>query len=252
MADNALQGEVIGLVWDGTGYGTDGTSWGGECLVGGYAGFTRLGSLRPIPLVGGDAVTKEPLRVACALLREAGLDTARFADAALYEKMLQSGLNCPLSSGMGRLFDGVSAILGLKERCSYEGQGAVLLEAAAAADEGRYPVSFTGEGELERFDWREMIRAIAQERSAGTDRGVIAARFHNTLLDMAVRSCLHAREISGLERVVLSGGSFQNLYLMRRLPAALEKEGFTVYHHRRVSPNDEGLSLGQLMVANSK
>ena len=252
MADNALAGEVIGLVWDGVGYGTDGTSWGGECLVGGYAGFERLGSLRPIPLVGGDAVTKEPLRVAYALLREAGADTARFEDAALYEKMLRGALNCPLSSGMGRLFDGVSAILGIRERCSYEGQGAVLLEAAAAEDAGRYPVSFTEEGALVRFDWRDMIRAICAEQAAGTDRGTIAARFHNTLVDMAVRECLHAREISGLTRIVLSGGSFQNLYLMRRLPAALEKEGFTVYHHRRVSPNDEGLSLGQILIAKAR
>ena len=250
MADNALSGEVVGLVWDGTGYGTDGTSWGGECLVGGYADFRRLGSLLPIPLIGGDAVTKEPLRVAYALLRAAGERTDGIADAAVYEKILQSGLNCPLSTGMGRLFDGVSALLGVKERCSYEGQGAVLLEAAAMADEGRFPVSFSEEGELARFDWREMICEIVRQQKAGTERGALAARFMNTLVDMAVRQCLRAREISGLERVVLSGGSFQNRYLMRRLPAALEKEGFAVYRHRRVSPNDEGLSLGQILIAN--
>ena len=251
MADNALSGETIGLVWDGTGYGTDGTSWGGECLVGGYEDFRRVGSIRPIPLIGGDLVTKEPLRVAWMLRRDAALP-AEDENAALYETMLQNGLNCPLSSGMGRLFDGVSAMLGVKTRCSYEGQGAVLLEAAAAADEGLYPLAWEEEAGLLRFDWRGMIRAIAREQSRGVDRGVIAARFMNTLLAMAVYQCRRARELSGLRRVVLSGGSFQNIYMMHRLPAALENEGFTVYHHRRVSPNDEGVSLGQLMIARAR
>ena len=248
MADNALSGEVIGLVWDGTGYGTDGTTWGGECLVGGYDGFSRVGSIRPIPLVGGDLVTKEPLRVAWALRRDAGLPTEE-ENGALYETMLQSGLNCPLSSGMGRLFDGVSAMIGVKTRCSYEGQGAILLEAAATDDDGLYPIAWEEENGLLRFDWRESIRAIADDQSRGTDRGVIAARFMNTLADMGVRQCIRAREQSGLERVVLSGGSFQNMYMMHRLPEALRRAGFTVYHHRRVSTNDEGISLGQLLVA---
>ena len=248
MADNALSGEVIGLVWDGTGYGTDGTTWGGECLVGGYNGFSRVGSIRPIPLVGGDLVTKEPLRVAWALRRDAGLPTEE-ENGALYETMLQSGLNCPLSSGMGRLFDGVSAMIGVKTRCSYEGQGAILLEAAATDDDGLYPIAWEEENGLLRFDWRESIRAVRSDLDRGTDRGVIAARFMNALVDMGVRQCVRAREQSGLERVVLSGGSFQNMYMMHRLPEALRRAGFTVYHHRRVSTNDEGISLGQLLVA---
>ena len=252
MADNALSGDVIALVWDGTGLGTDGTSWGAECLVGGYRAFCRVGSIREIPLVGGDAVTKDPMRVAWALLRASGESTRRFRDSAAWEFMLSNGLNCPLSSGMGRLFDGVSALLGIKEVCSYEGQGAVLLEAAAVEDEGVYPVSFEEEGGLARFDWRGMIRRIVREQSDGVGSGVIAARFMNTLVDMAVSQCLYAREQSGLRRVVLSGGSFQNMYMLRRLCPALEKEGFAVYRHRRVSPNDEGLSLGQLMVAKAQ
>ena len=165
------------------------------------------------------------------------------------ETMLQNGLNCPLSSGMGRLFDGVSAMIGVKTRCSYEGQGAILLEAAAAADDGLYPVAWEEENRLLRFDWRGMIRAIDADQRNGIDCGVIAARFLNTLVDMGVRQCVRARERSGLERVVLSGGSFQNMILMHRLPAALTRAGFAVYHHRRVSANDEGISLGQLMVA---
>ena len=249
MADNALSGKVIGLVWDGTGYGTDGTTWGGECLVGGYDGFARVGSIRPIPLVGGDLVTKEPLRVAWALGHDAGEKIPEGENEAVWEKMLAGGLNCPPSSGMGRLFDGVSAMLGIKTRCSYEGQGAILLEAAAADDDGLYPIAWEEENGLLRFDWRESIRAIRAELARGTDRGVIAARFMNTLVETGVRQCVFARERSGLERVVLSGGSFQNRYMMHRLPAALEDKGFAVYHHRRVSTNDEGISLGQLMIA---
>lgn len=249
MADNALSGETIGLIWDGTGYGTDGTVWGGECLAGGYEGFRRLGSILPIPLIGGDAVTKDPMRVAYALRRAAGLPTDGDEAAESYEKMLRSALNCPLSSGMGRLFDGVSAMLGIREHCSYEGQGAVMLEATAGTDGGLYPVVFTEEDGILRFDWREMIRAIAAEQDAGTDKATIAARFMNTLTQAAVGQCLAARDMTGLDRVVLSGGTFQNMYLMHRLPGKLEERGFRVFHHRRVSANDEGIALGQLMIA---
>ena len=129
----------------------------------------------------------------------------------------------------------------------YEGQGAVLLEAAAGEDAGVYPVAL--EGSPLRFDWREMIRGIVRERDSGADVGLIAARFHNTLIEMAVRQCLAAREASGIDTAALSGGSFQNMLLMTRLPRRLEAEGFRVLRHRRVSCNDEGLSLGQLMIA---
>ena len=247
MADNGVEKKIIGLVWDGTGLGTDGTVWGGECLIGDFAGFERFGSIRPIPLPGGDRATEETDRVAFALLQAAGEETGEIEHAALYGQMLSAKLNCPLSSGMGRLFDGAAAILGLKTRCTYEGQGAVLLEAAAAADDGVYPVIL--EGTPLRFDWREMIRAMVRDRNNGVETGRIAARFHNTLIEMAVRQCLAAREASGIETVALSGGSFQNMVLMHRLPKRLEAEGFRVLRHRRVSPNDEGLSLGQLMIA---
>ena len=247
MADNNVDEKVIGLVWDGTGLGTDGTVWGGECMIGDYTGFERFGSLRPIPLIGGDRATEETDRVAFALLRDAGCDTGEIPNAELYGKMLDAGFNCPLSSGMGRLFDGVAAILGVKTRCSYEGQGAILLEAAATEDDGSYPVALAGEPL--RFDWREMIAAVVEDRDAGVETGRIAARFHNTLIEMAVRQCLAAREASGIDTAALSGGSFQNMLLMTRLPRRLEAEGFRVLRHRRVSCNDEGLSLGQLMIA---
>ena len=248
MADNRLTGEAIGLVWDGTGYGTDGTSWGAECLAGGYSGFERLGSIRPIPLIGGDRAVKESFRVAYALLSAAGCGADGIESADALRAQLEAGLNCPLSSGMGRLFDGIAAIIGIKERCSYEGQGAVLLEAAAERGiDARYTVTL--EGEPLRFDWREMIREIVRDKSLGVPAGVVAAKFMNTLIDVGTAQCRYAWEKTGLTHIVLSGGSFQNMYIMRRLPARLRGEGFEVYHHSRVSANDEGLSLGQLMIA---
>lgn len=252
MADNGLTGDCIGLVWDGAGYGSDGTIWGGECLIGGYRGFARFASLRPIPLVGGDRAVKELDRVAFALLREAGCDTGEIPDAARYEAVLAAGLNCPVSSGMGRLFDGVAALLGVKTLASYEGQGAVLLEAAADEGEtGRWALAFE-EGSPLRYDWRGMIRALVAERDAGTEPSLLTARFLNTLLDLAVALCRRAAETSGLRDVVLSGGSFQNRYLMERLPGMLRGAGLRPHVHGRVSCNDEGLSLGQLMIAEAR
>ena len=188
--------------------------------------------------------------MAFALLREAGCDTGGIENAPFYEKMLAAGLNCPLSSGMGRLFDGVAAILGIKRLASYEGQGAVLLEAAAETDEGRFPVVL--EGKPLRFDWRPMIRALVRERDAGVPVGVQAARFMNTLIDMGVQMALAASRETGLKDVALSGGSFQNQVLLRRLPEALRKAGLRPRIHRRVSCNDEGISLGQLMIGAAK
>lgn len=250
MADNGLEGEVIGLVWDGTGYGPDGTIWGGECLTGGYEAFQRFGHILPLALPSGDRATKEIDRLAFSLLSAAGCDTSSISAAETYRAMLAAGLNCPLSSGMGRLFDGVAAILGIKTRCSYEGQGAILLEAAAKDDGGTYPILLSGCPLV--FDWREMIRAIVRDQQQGMETGIIAARFMNTLVEMAVRMAVAAREDTGLNRVCLSGGSFQNMYIMHQLPDRLRAEGFQVYHHSRVSTNDEGIALGQLMIANAK
>ena len=252
MADNGLEGPCLGLIWDGTGLGTDGTSWGGELLAGDYRDFRRLGSLRPIPLPGGDRAVKEPYRVAFSLLREAGCPVGGVRDAEQLSRLAEAGLNCPLSTGMGRLFDGAAAILGIKERCSYEGQAAILLEASAREDAGFYPPVIEEADGLLRFDWREAVRALAEEKKAGTDAGVLAARFMNTLVEMAAHMAAMAAETSGIHRIVLSGGSFQNQYLMHRLPARLRGLGLEVYHHRRVSCNDEGLALGQLRIASAR
>ena len=256
MADNRLEGPCIGLVWDGTGLGTDGSIWGGECLVGDAAGFTRCGSIRTIPLIGGDRAVKEPYRVAFALLRDSGCDTERIRNASQLERQLDAGLNCPRSSGMGRLFDGIAAILGMKEICNYEGQAAILLEANAGESEETFPVVFSRDAEQEipvlRFDWRPMIRELVDGQNAGEPVSGLAANFMNTLVRMAEEQVKQIASETGVKRVVLSGGSFQNQYLMARLPMLLRQDGLEVYGHRRVSCNDEGRSLGQLMIAEHK
>ena len=253
MADNGLSGTCIGLIWDGTGLGTDGTIWGAECLVGDYAGFERYGSILPIPLIGGDRAVKEPYRVAFALLRAAGCNTEQIRDAERLERQLQAGLNCPVSTGMGRLFDGAAAILGLKEVCSYEGQAAILLEAAAGNCEDRLPFEFSDDSpeKLLRLDWRPMIREMVRRKNRGCPTEELAAAFMNSLIDVAVELASRAAKDTGNRRVVLSGGSFQNQYIMCCLPMQLKAAGLKPYWHRRVSCNDEGLSLGQMMIADA-
>ena len=249
MLDRDLKGPVIGLIWDGTGLGTDGTVWGAECLIGGCARAERFGTILPIPLIGGDRAVKEISRVGFALLRAAGCEeeAAGMPDAPLLEQLLRSGVNCAASSGMGRLFDGAAAILGLRKTVSYEGQGAVLLEETATESSRCYPILMSGSPLT--FDWRPMIRGMAEDKNKGKEVGEIAAAFMNTLVEMAAQMCRAASDVSGLKEIVLSGGSFQNMYLMERLPARLERSGFIVYHHKRLSANDEGISAGQLAVA---
>ena len=251
MADNGLEGDCLGLIWDGTGYGSDGRIWGAEVLAGGYKAFRRVGTMRPVALAGGDAAIDGIWRVGLALLRDSGLDTGRFAAEDGYEtvlKMLQTGTNCPESSGMGRLFDGVAAILGIRRKAGYEGQGAVLLEAAALAGEGgAYPYELCG-GEVLTLDWRPTVRALVSELDGGVEVPVIAARFMNTLIRAAAEQLARLAAETGLDRVALSGGVFQNMYIMGRLPERLRAQGLEVYTHSRVSANDEGISLGQLMI----
>lgn len=251
MADNGLEGEVLGLIWDGTGLGTDGTAWGGELLRGSYSGFERLGSIRPLSMPGGDAAVREIWRLGLAALLEAGESWEGLISeprAPFAAEMVKRRVSCALSSGMGRLFDAACALLGIRQTCSYEGQGAVLLEAAAEEDAGEYETAFYESGGVEVFDWAPMIRGMAAERRAGERTGALAARFMNTLVSMATAQVSAAAGRTGLGRVVLSGGVFQNMYLMERLPARLRSLGLEVFTHSRVSTNDEGLSLGQLRI----
>lgn len=252
MADNALEGPCIGVIWDGTGYGADGTVWGGEFLLGDYSGFRQFGSLRQMRLPGGDRAAKEIWRMGVALLLDAGLDAEEwFPDARVntIKTLLQMGLNCPVCSSMGRLFDGVSAILGIRDAASYEGQGAVLLEAAAIPNDRVYPYQIHEADGVYRADFRGMLRQLCCDKRSGVSIGHMAAAFMNTLICMAAEMCEIIREQTGVNQVVLSGGTFQNLYLLERLLPALRQKGFTAVCHRRVSTNDEGISLGQTAIA---
>lgn len=253
MADNGLETPCIGVIWDGTGYGTDGTMWGGEFLLGDFSGFERRGHLRRMKLPGGDRATKELWRTAIALLLDAGIEAEEFfpeKEVKRIRTMISAGLNCPESSSMGRLFDSVSALLGIKLQSSYEGQGAVLLEAAADENcEVSYPYMLSQEDGRHIVDYRPMIEAICREKRQGEPVAKQAAKFMNTMICMAVELCKIIRTESGVEQVVLSGGTFQNLYMLKRLTEQLEEAGFAVYRHRRVSTNDEGISFGQTAIA---
>ena len=243
MADNGLEGEVIALTWDGTGLGTDGTIWGSETLAGGYRSFRRLASLRPMLLPGGDSAVHAIGRMAQSLCADADLP---YEGDPLVAAMLRNGVNCPVTTGMGRLFDGVYALLTGTQTAGYDGEGAVLLESLAhrshAAD--GYPVELYEDGLL-RLDTRVLLRAMMTDPAPVEDR---ARKFHNTLIQFALKSCLEARNQTGLDRVVLSGGVFFNSILLTGVTQALEERGFRVYRHSRVSPGDEGLALGQLAI----
>ena len=264
MAEHGLSGPVIGISFDGTGYGTDGAVWGGEFLVGDYQRFHRAAHLRYVGLPGGDQAIREPWRMAASHLIDAGQEPAalfgdRIPDSSMrmIQTMLQRRLNSPLTSSAGRLFDAVASLAGVRDRVSYEGQAAVQLEwlAMQAPAGGAYPFDLEGVREPQTavpawiIDTRPMIRAIAQDAIKRCPAPHIARRFHSTLARMGVAVCNRLRETMGVDVVVLSGGVFMNALLATELSDHLAQEGFRVYRHRLVPPNDGGLSLGQLAVA---
>ncbi len=253
MADNGLTGSCIGLIWDGTGYGDDGTIWGSECLIGDAIGYTRIASLRPIALPGGDLCAHEIGRTAHSLLWDCELTQHSPTEQADWiDRQLHADLNCPHSSGMGRLFDGVYALLSGRTRVSYEGQGAILLETLACETDDTFPVLFYEENDVLRLDTRPIITALVEQLTMGRPSAELAGTFMNTLVAAGCMQCQEARRRSGLDRVVLSGGVFQNMYLLPRLLDALKSDSFQAYHHSRVSTNDEGIALGQLMIAHAR
>lgn len=253
LADNRFPGPTFGIVWDGTGLGTDGSIWGGEFLAGGFDGFARIGSLRPVLLPGGDAAIHEIGRIALSLLWDAGLapENAPLSPAkrTALTAMLEKGIACPAASSVGRLFDGVYSLLTGTPSISYEGEGAVLLEAMLRPDVPGtpYPLAFYEEDGVRRFDFRPMLRALVRDRDAGVPLAAIARSFHETLCDLALTQC-RALNPDRLP-VALSGGVFLNQALLDGITDRLTAAGYSVLTHRRVSPGDEGLCLGQLAIA---
>jgi hydrogenase maturation protein HypF len=244
MAENGLSGQVIGVAFDGTGYGTDGAIWGGEFLVAGYARFERRAHLRYVPLAGGDAAVRQPWRSALAYLGpEADIPGVPETHLRVVRKMIAAGTNTVQTSSCGRLFDAVAAIIGLRREVTFEGQAAIELEAIAdAACTGQYPVEFPGD----EVDFRPMIESIVREKERAP---IVAAKFHNTLAAAICQVCVKLRAELGLDRVCLSGGTFQNMRLLGLTTSALRDAGFAVYLHCQVPPNDGGLALGQAAIA---
>ncbi|MDQ3825915.1 MAG: carbamoyltransferase HypF, partial [Actinomycetota bacterium] len=245
-------GPVLGVAFDGTGYGSDGTLWGGEFLLADLTGFQRMAHLVPVPLPGGAAAIRQPWRMAAAYL---GSDAPRDLierNAPHWDSVLAMAsrrVNAPLTSSAGRLFDAVAAILGIRDSINYEGQAAVELEQRADLTESGSYSARISEGPTLALHGVDLVRAAVADRQAGIAPEVIAARFHHGLADAIVRVCLALRETTGVDVAALSGGVFQNVLLLERTVANLERAGFRVLTHSRVPPNDAGISLGQIAVA---
>jgi hydrogenase maturation protein HypF len=255
LADNGVAGPVIGVAFDGTGYGADGTVWGGEFLVGDAAAVERCGWLEPLPLPGGDAAAEEPWRMAAAYLHRLGradrppatIDVAADRWSAVVA-MAGAGVRSPPTSSVGRLFDAVAALVGLRTVVHYEGQAAIELEACVARD-GRedragYPVATAGNVLI----GADLVAGVLADVDAGVAVGRIASRFHHGLADGVARVCVALRDETGLTTVALSGGVFANVVLLGAVTTRLTAAGFTVLRHRRVPCNDGGISFGQVAV----
>ena len=265
LADNGEPGPVIGVAFDGLGFGADGTIWGGELLVADLEGFRRAGHLEVVPMPGGAAAIREPWRMAAAWLDAAlgGQVPERLAvvgrNLDRWERVValaRSGTASPATSSAGRLFDAVAATLGVRDAVNYEGQAAVELEQLADPGEpGAYPARVAGaggDGAPLRLAGTDLVRSVVEELEAGVAAPLVAARFHNGLAGLTVAACRSLRDATGLETAALSGGVFQNLLLLERTVAGLERAGFRVLVHSRVPPNDGGISLGQAVVAGAR
>lgn len=261
MAENHLQGKVIGVAFDGTGYGTDGKIWGGEFFVADLAGFERRAHLRYVPLPGGDAAVRQPWRMALSYLRDAYgkgplpgalqfLQHVPEKQVAVVDAMIARRIQSIETSSSGRLFDAVAALVGLGSQVTFEGQAAIALESAAQPGvEDRYAFNIEESGPLQ-LDMRPMFEELMRDLSLGKPVSHISACFHNTISVAIVELCRRIRQQEKLTRVCLSGGVFQNMYLLKRTVEDLDKNGFQVFLHALVPPNDGGISLGQAAIAN--
>ncbi len=256
MLDSGVRPPLLGVSWDGTGYGTDGTVWGGEFfhITGGTV--KRIAHLRRFPLPGGDRAAAEPRRSALGLLSELyddpvkhlPPDTFSREESDAMQKMISSKLNSPLTSSAGRLFDAVASILDIHQTTEFEGQAAMALEHAIGNRETResYPVEIIEHPcEPMVIDWAPLIEGVIMDASEGVDRGIISAKFHNTMAE----GIAAVADRAGERKVALSGGCFQNVYLLQRVLDILENNGYEPFIHRSLPPNDGGIAPGQVMAA---
>jgi hydrogenase maturation protein HypF len=264
LAENGRADQVIGLALDGTGYGPDGTVWGGEVLVAGLNGFDRVGRFAQVRLPGGEAAVRDPRRLTAAYLCAAHGEGWQAAaeplnlgftplEEAILARQLAGGLNSPLTSSAGRLFDAVAAALDICRRRTYEGQPAVELEMAALPEEeGFYPADLREEGGLIILDTVALFRRLLDDYLAGAEPARVSARFHHALARLLAAAATRVRERTGLNATALSGGVFQNARLFTLTQGLLEEAGFEVLYHRATPPNDGCISLGQAAVASAR
>jgi len=266
MADNGLESAVIGVAFDGTGMGADGNIWGGEFLVADYRDYRRAGHLEYLPLPGGVAAIKRPYRTAIGyiltLLEESALNhdlpIMREADdmeIEVIKRQIEREINSPFTSSMGRLFDAVSALLGIRSVIDYEGQAAVELEMAAYEEDyvhiqESYPYRIVEIEGMRVIRLRDLFATVLEDLSQGASKGSMSVRFHDTIARMIDEICRLTADKTGITQVALSGGVFQNRILLKKTTSLLESSGFQVFTHRQVPCNDGGISLGQAVVAN--
>jgi hydrogenase maturation protein HypF len=264
MAENGIEGEVIGVALDGTGFGLDGTIWGGEFLKTNLREFTRLAHLKKVPMPGGSMAIKEPWRMAMVYLaktfgdetKDLKIDLMRRVDPQKWEilsRMIEKEVHTPWTSSMGRLFDAISSLLSIRDEVHYEGQAAIELE--MIADQGvkeEYPFIIHQDEEPMVIDPSEMIRGIVSNLIDGVPSSKISGKFHQTIARLIVETCKTIQTKESLNRVVLSGGVFQNIFLLSLVTEGLKRSGFDVYTHHLVPTNDGGISLGQAMIAHMR
>ncbi len=251
LVENGRRGPVIGVAWDGTGYGPDGSVWGGEFLVADLRSYERVGRIRPVAMPGGDVAVREPWRMAVSHLMSAGLATDRIAHPArtTVEAMLREQVATVATSSAGRLFDAVASLVGLRQVTSYEGQAAMELEAISEPKEAEpYPLPLVGEEPVE-LDPRPLLRAVVEDLDRGAGAAEVGARFHASLAVAIAAVCRQVRGRTGLGTVALSGGCFQSRLLTELTVERLQGAGFEVLLHARVPPSDGGIALGQAAIA---
>jgi hydrogenase maturation protein HypF len=262
LAENGINEKVIGVSFDGAGYGIDGKVWGGEFLLADYMSFKRVAHLAYLPLPGGERAIQEPWRMALSYLDTFSESKIENLDLELLHKrkekeveiilkLIRSQFNSPLTSSMGRLFDAVSALLGICEKSTFEGQAAIELEMAMDGDTNDYySFLYQKEGRCQIINPSPLIRGILSDLKENKSLGYVSSKFHHSIVTMVVDICRTLRDEWGPNRVALSGGCFQNTYLLSQSIKKLINTGFEVICHRKVPPNDEGLALGQALIAN--
>jgi len=252
LAEHQIEKNAIGFIFDGTGYGEDGTVWGGEALFGGIGRSSRIGHMLQAPLLGGEAAIREPWRMALAMMRiscgeEAALSYfEEYTGAALLLSASDHGINSPMTSSAGRLFDAAAALMGVRTHTTFEGQAAIELEQVIdELEEGSYGIDIVKKSDMMIFDWRQLICDIVSDVKKGLSKGKMSAKFHRAIVKLLVDAALLAEKQFGINNVVLSGGVFQNAYLLHNGLIQLLRNGFDVYSNETVPANDGGISYGQ-------